>query len=236
VDTTGQARRLDAAERDLRRSLDADSTHAPAWSALSTLLRFRGRFAESDLAARRALDQDAYLDDAAEILQRFYFGSMAQGDYAGAREMCGRGHTQFPVDYRFVECRLTLLREDPSLPPDPDRAWALLAELERLDPAPRARDEGRAYSPLYRRAAVAAVLARAGAKDSARAVVARARAQAAANEDLRIPFLYDEAYVRLLLGDRAGARRLLDEYLAARPSFRAYLARDVLFRDLFAVR
>jgi DNA-binding SARP family transcriptional activator/TolB-like protein len=236
VDTTGQARSLDAAERDLRRSLDADSTHAPGWSALSTLLRFRGRFAESDLAARRALDQDAYLDDAAEILQRFYFAAMAQGDYAGAREMCARAHTHFPPDNRFLECRLTLLREDPSLPPDPNRAWALLAELERLDPASRARDEGRAYSPLYRHAAVAAVLARAGAKDSARAVVARARAQAAAHEDLRIPFLYDEAYVRLLLGDRAGARRLLDEYLAARPSFRAYLARDVLFRDLFAPR
>jgi TolB-like protein len=230
----GQARELGNAEADLRAALAADSTLAPAWSALSLLLRFRGRFAESDLAARRALDQDAYLEDAAEILQRLYFGAMSQGDYAGARPLCARGHTLFPGDWRFVECRLTLLREDPSLPADPARAWFLAAELDRLDPPAAARDAGRPYSPLYRRAAVAAVLARAGAADSARAVLGRLRGQAAASDELRLPLLYDEAYVLLLLGDRAGARRLLDRYLAARPSFRAYVARDVLFRDLFA--
>jgi hypothetical protein len=159
---------------------------------------------------------------------------MPPGDYAGARPLCARGHTQFPGDWRFVECRLTLLREDPSLAADPSRAWSLAAELDRLVPPAAARDAGRPYSPLYRRAAVAAVLARAGAADSARAVLGRLRSQAAATDELRIPLLYDEAYVLLLLGDRAGARRLLDRYLAARPSFRAYVARDVLFRDLFA--
>jgi len=233
-DTTATARRLDGAERDLRAALEADSTLASGWSALSQLLRLRGRLAESDLAARRALAQDAWLDDADDILQRLYFGAMAQGDYAPARALCGQGHAQFPGDWRFVECRLTLLREDPALAPDPAQAWALAAELDRLDPAPRARDEGRAYSPLYRRAAVAAVLARAGARDSARAVLARARAQAGADEELRVPLLYDEAYVSLLLGDRAGARRLLEAYLAVRPTLRSYVARDVLFRDLFA--
>jgi hypothetical protein len=81
---------------------------------------------------------------------------------------------------------------------------------------------------------VAAVLARAGARDSARAVLARARAQAGADEELRVPLLPDEAYVSLLLGDRAGARRLLEGYLAVRPELRSYLARDILFRDLFA--
>jgi TolB-like protein len=234
ADTTGQARRLDGAERDLRAALEADSTLASGWAALSQLLRLRGRFAESDLAARRALAQDAYLDDADEILRRLYFGAMAQGDYAAARGLCGPAHAQFPGVWRFVECRLTLLREDPALAPDAAQAWALAAELDGLDPAPRARDEGRAYSPLFRRAAVAAVLARAGAGDSARAVLARARAQAGADEELRVPLLLDEAYVSLLLGDRAGARRLLEGYLAARPAFRPYLARDILFRDLFA--
>ena len=233
-DTTATTRQLDGAERDLRAALDADSTLASGWSALSQLLRLRGRLAESDLAARRALAQDAWLDDAADILQRLYFGAMAQGDYAPARALCAQGHAQFPGDWRFVECRLTLLREDPALAPDAGQAWALAAELDRLDPAPRARDEGRAYSPLYRRAAVAAVLARAGARDSARAVLARARAQAGADEELRVPLLLDEAYVSLLLGDRARARRLLEGYLAVRPELRSYVARDILFRDLFA--
>jgi len=230
----GQAARLDDAEHDLRAAVDADSTLASGWAALSQLLRLRGRVAESELAARRALAQDAYLEDAADVLQSLYFGAMAQGDYATARGLCAQAHAQFPGDWRFVECRLTLLREDPASRPDPALAWSLAAELDRLDPAAHAREEGRAYSPLYRRAAVAAVLARAGAADSARAVLARTRLQAAPDTELRIPFLLDEAYATLLLGDRAGARRLLDAYLAERPAFRPYLARDVLFRDLLA--
>ena len=230
----GQAARLDDAEHDLRAAVDADSTRASGWAALSQLLRLRGRVAESELAARRALAQDAYLEDAADVLQSLYFGAMTQGDYAAARGLCGRAHAQFPGDWRFVECQLTLLREDPAARPDPALAWALAAELDRLDPAAHARDEGRGYSPLYRRAAVAAVLARAGAADSARAVLARTRLQAAPDTELRIPFLLDEAYATLLLGDPAGARRLVDAYLAERPAFRPYLARDVLFRDLLA--
>jgi DNA-binding SARP family transcriptional activator/TolB-like protein len=233
-DTAGVARRLELAERDLRAAVEADSAGASGWAALSQILRVRGRFAESDLAARRALERDAWLEDANEILVRLYFSAMAQGDYAAARQSCAQGHAQFAGDRRFVECRLTLLREDPALRPDAAQAWALVAELDRLDPPARAREEGRAYSPIFRRAAAAAVLARAGASDSARAVLARARAAASADAELRIPFLLDEAYVTLLLGDRAGARRLLDEYLAARPALRPYVTRDVLFRDLFA--
>ncbi|HEU0298756.1 MAG TPA: hypothetical protein VFR37_04860, partial [Longimicrobium sp.] len=117
---------------------------------------------------------------------------------------------------------------------DPRLAWTLVAELDRMYPAARARDEGFPYEPLYRRMLAAAVLARAGQADSARAVVARLRAQAAADPELRTPLLYDEAYVALFLGDRAGARRLLDRYLAERPAFRASVARDAVFRDLFA--
>jgi DNA-binding SARP family transcriptional activator/TolB-like protein len=233
-DTASQSARLNGAERDLRAAVDADSTLTSGWLGLSVVLRLRGRLAESDLAARRALAQDAWLENADDVLQRLFFGSLAQGDHPGARQACGQGSAQFPGDWRFVECGLVLMREDPALPPDVARAWALAAELDRLDPPARARGEGRAYSPLFRRAAVAAVLARAGQGDSARAVLARVRAQAGADPELRIPLLFDEARVALLLGDRAGARRLLDAYLAEHPSLRPYLARDQLFRDLLA--
>ncbi|MDB4950653.1 MAG: Protein kinase [Gemmatimonadetes bacterium] len=234
ADTAGQRDRLDRAERDLRAAVDADSSLASAWATLSQVLRLRGAFAESDLAARHALAQDAYLDEAPDILQRLYFGAMAQGDYAEAGRLCDRGRAQLPDDWRFVECRLTLLREDPALPPDPALAWRLVAELERLDPAPRARGAGRSYSPLYRRASAAAVLARAGHKDSARAVLARARSDAAGDPDLRVSFWLDDAYVRVLLGERDEARRLLDAYLKVRPTFADYARRDVAFRGLFA--
>lgn len=232
-DTGGQAARLDRAERDLRASVNADPSLASAWATLSQVLRFRGALAESDLAARRALDEDAYLDNAAEILLRLYYAAMAQGDYAQAARECERGGSQLPDDWRFVECRLTLLREDPAQRPDPALAWRLVSRLDRLDPPVRARSAGRAYSALYRRASAAMVLARAGQRDSARAVLARARSEAAADADLRVSFWYDEARVLVLLGERDDARRLLDEYLRVRPTFAGYVRRDPLFRSLF---
>jgi hypothetical protein len=64
-------------------------------------------------------------------------------------------------------------------------------------------------------------------------VAARLRPRAAADPEFRIPLLYDEAYVALLIGDRAGARRLLDAYLAERPALRPSITRDGVFRDLY---
>jgi DNA-binding SARP family transcriptional activator/TolB-like protein len=226
-------RRLDAAERDLRAAVAADPSLARAWGTLSLLLRYRGRFAESDLAARRALAEDAYLEEAPAILQRLFSGALARADYRTAREECERGRRQFPADWRFVECALTLLREDPSRPPDPALAWRLVGELERLDPPARARAEGRPYAPVYRRMVAASVSARAGDADSARAVLARARREVGANAELRLSLAYDEACVRLLLGEKGQARRLLDELVAARPELRSFIRRDPLFRELF---
>ena len=51
--------------------------------------------------------------------------------------------------------------------------------------------------------------------------------------DLRLSLAYDEAYVRLKLGERDAARRLLDGLAAARPPLGPYLRRDPLFRELF---
>lgn len=233
-DTAHQAPLMGAAERDLRAAVEADSTLAPAWLALSLLLRFRGRFADSDLAARRALAQDAWLEDADDILQRLYFGALAQAEYGPAADACDRGRQQFPGDWRFVECRLTLLREDPSRRPDPALAWNLAGTLEAMDPAARARAEGRAYSPVFRLALVAGVLARAGLGDSARAVIGRARSRAGADSEAHVSLLFDEARVMILLGDRSRATQALKTFVARRPALRPYLARDPLFHDLLA--
>jgi hypothetical protein len=124
------------------------------------------------------------------------------------------------------------MREDPARPPDPALAWRLVEQLDRLDSPADARAAGRPYSPVFRRALAAAVLARAGQNDSARAVLARARRDAAADEESRVSFEYDEAAARLLLGERDQARRALDAYLDARPAMRPYLERDPLVRDL----
>jgi hypothetical protein len=192
----------------------------------------RGRLAESDLAARRALAADAFLDDAADIRHRLFFIALWRGDYAQARDACDRGRAQFPADFRFTECALTLLRNDRSRPPDPAAAWRLVAELERLYPPTRARAQNHAYTPIYHRMVAAAVSARAGDADSARAVAARARREVGTNPELGPSLDYDEAWVRVMLGDTAGARALIERAARSQPAFREYLMRDPLVRSL----
>jgi DNA-binding SARP family transcriptional activator/TolB-like protein len=231
---SAQAARTLAAERDLRAAVAIEPERAGAWATLSQLLRAGGRLAEADLTARRALAEDAYLDQAPQIRNQLYLSALLRGDFPAAARECDGARRQFPADWRFVECRLTLMREDPARPPDVEAGWRLVEELDRLDPPSVARAQGRAYSPLYRRALVAALLARAGLGDSARAVLARARASAQGDRESAVALGYDEASVLLLLGDRAGARRALDAYLAARPTLRPFVERDPLFRPLFA--
>ncbi|MFL5540314.1 MAG: BTAD domain-containing putative transcriptional regulator [Longimicrobiaceae bacterium] len=235
-DTARQHARMDSAERELRAAVAAQPSLASAWSSLSQLLRIRGRLAESDLAARRALAEDAYLDDAADIRHRLFFSALWRGDYAQARGECDRGRAEFPADWRFTECRLTLLRNDRALPPDPAAAWRLVAELDRLDPPPRARAEGRGYSPVYRRMVAAAVSARAGDAGRARAVAARARSEVGNDAELGFSLDYDEAWVRLMLGDTAAARGLIGRIVRSRPAMRAYLERDPLVLSLPSAR
>ncbi|MDB4949636.1 MAG: Protein kinase, partial [Gemmatimonadetes bacterium] len=82
------------------------------------------------------------------------------------------------------------------------------------------------------RMVAAAVAARAGQADSARAAIAWARRQVGGDREQGLSLDYDEAAVRMLLGEREVARRLLARYAAGRPALRAFLARDPLFRDL----
>jgi len=233
VDSAGQRGTLDRAEGELRAAVTAEPSLASAWSSLSQLLRYRGRFAESDVAARRALGEDAYLEDADDILHRLFFGALFTGRYAEADSLCARAHARFPADWRFVECRLTLMRSDTSRAADPAAARGVVAALARIDPAERARREGRAYSPIFRQLVAAAVVARAGETDSARAMVAQARVAAGGDADLRLSCAYDEAYVRLMLGERGAARALLDSTLAHRPALRPFALRDPLLRGLY---
>jgi DNA-binding SARP family transcriptional activator/TolB-like protein/tetratricopeptide (TPR) repeat protein len=226
--------RLDRAEEDLRAAVAAEPGLASAWNRLSQVLAFRGQFAESQRAARRALAEDAYLDGADMVLKNLYLGALYTRDYAQARALCDRGRERFPGDWRFLECRLTLLRADTSWPPDPALAERVLAQLDTVDPPERARREGRGYSPLFRQAVAAAVLARAGRADAARALLARARAAAGGDPGLRRALAYDEAYVYLALGQADSARALLEFAVARNPGVRAFAARDPLFQGLLA--
>ena len=225
--------KLALAEADLRRAVDADSTLASAWATLSFLLQVKGSFAEATMAARNALREDPYLANAHEVLVELFFSTLMRADFPQAREWCRRGRTSFPGDWRFVECELTLLRHDIDQPPNPDSAWRLVRELDRLDPPEAAQRTGRlVYHSIYRRIVAATLSARAGDTELARAELTRARRVTARDTSLRLDLAYDEAYLRLVLGQRERAVGMLQNLVVARPVLRPLIARDPLFRQL----
>ena len=227
-----QPQRLREAESDLRTALDQDSSSATAWATLSELLLRKGNFVEADLAAERAVRQDAYLADARQIFERLFYSAVWNGDLPRAAEWCRRGQASFPGYWRFVECELTLLREDVRSKPDADRAWRIVADLERIYTSEQARVDGNKYSRIYWRVVAAAISARAGEHDLARTEMVRARRAATGDSIVSLDLAYDEAYLRLALGERARADSLLRELVRARPGTRALIARDPLFREL----
>jgi serine/threonine-protein kinase len=231
TDSTEQAR-LNLAEADLRTAVGQDSSRANAWATLSSVLIVKGRFAEAAIAAERALREDAYFTGARDILEQLFYTAVWRGDKSSAADWCHRGRVSFPGYWRFIECELTLLREDLDAKPDARRAWALVEELERVYSSEQARAAGNLYTPVYWRVVAAAISARAGRRDVARAELARAIRATESDSTLRLDLLYDEAYLRFVLGERQQAQELLLHLVKARPRLRSALLRDPLFRDL----
>jgi hypothetical protein len=80
----------------------------------------------------------------------------------------------------------------------------------------------------FRRMMVAAILARAGLRDSAMAVIARTEAQRGRRPDAYAA----EAYVRVLLHDRGGAMSRLQRLIASQRADRLWISRSPWYRDL----
>jgi hypothetical protein len=121
---------------------------------------------------------------------------------------------------------------DTSSTETPRTAWKLVAELDRMDPPQNAAAAGRPYDPIFRRMVAAAITARAGGRDSAQAVIRWAHSQVGSDPDLNTDLDYDEAYVRLAMGQPDSTLKLLGRYLAARPAMKSYIARDPVFSRL----
>jgi serine/threonine-protein kinase len=232
VGDAGFDRLLGSAQADLERAVALDSTLATAWGTLGRVRVARGEVAAAEEDARAAFAMDAYLKDAPDILVSLYSGFLISDSLAGSWRWCERGARDYPSDPRFIECRLTLLAEDPSRPPDPRLAWSLVEEGNRLDPPAQALAAGRPYRPAYREMMAAAVEARGGQRDRARAAAARARALLAGDPELLLDFTYEDAYLRLLLGRKDEAVGLLSRYLAARPSLTGLVSRHPRWRAL----
>ena len=226
AEESAEARRLRVgAEADLEAAVAIDPDLASAWAALSRLRRQSGDFAAAKVAAERAYAVDAYLEEAALVLFNLCHTSIELKEFGQAERWCSEGARRFPGDGFFIEPQLVLLASDIEIEPDIERAEVLLeALLDHFSPL-----EAESLEPVYAMYR-AAVLARAGLEDSARAVIRRAREDPTAPGNPSID--YYEANARLRLGEPEEAIRRLASYLEASPGSREYIAKDWWWEDL----
>ncbi len=225
-DPTRAAALLRDAEADLRAAVAISPTNASAWSTLSHLQTQKPDATEAKLDAQRAYEEDAYLTTAPDIVWRLYTTSYDLEDFAGAEQWCAEGRRRFPSNPHFTECRLWLMTP-PTAHPDINRGWTLIDSLHRLSPgdnwAWKERQMKMVVAAAIARAASADTAQRATLGDSARRVLARARATPA--QDPEGELLGMEALVDVFLGDKAAAVQALKKYFAINPSHRALLAK-----------
>jgi len=120
-------------ESDLAAAVRSDPNLASAYSMLSFYYSGLGDEIETALSARRALEADAYLQDADRIFDRLIFAYYNLGELREALEWCEEGYRRFPENPRFTECRLMLMAS-PIGEADIDEAIELLNELQEKTP------------------------------------------------------------------------------------------------------
>ncbi len=198
---------LRQAEADLRLAARTSPRPASAHRRLSELLARQGRLEEALLSGDRAYQEDPYLDDTAITLLRLFEYSLALGRDDEAAGWCAEGGRRFALPY-FQDCALVLMAWSDAALADPDSAEALVERELGAYPGPlRPRLEPRLQALL------AATWARAGRPDTARALLARARA----GGDRSWGVLGTTAGVLSLLGDTTAAVALVDSVLQAMP-------------------
>jgi serine/threonine-protein kinase len=209
------------AERDLRAAVDKNPIQASAWTSLSHLLINKQEPAEAKLAALRAYEADPYLTNANQTLWRLFSTSVDLDDPVEARHWCDEGGRRFAQDPRFAECRFWVgfLKGQK---PDVDSAWLSMQRYVELS-SPNQRE----FWQLRGQMIMAAVLARAGLKDSARSVIIRSRADAGVDPARELAQW--EAVARTILGDKDEAITQLGIWLATNPQQRASMAKDNLW-------
>lgn len=208
---------MDARE-DLEQAVEIDPTLPGAYATLSHLHYYQtGDRTAAVLAARRAYEQDPYLENVEEVVWRLFNGSYDLGQFTQARNWCQVGARRFPADYRFTQCQL-LMMTTPLVDPDPDRAWELHARLDSLAAPAYQRVYGQIFvGGIIGLAALEQGTDRERLRDSANTVLLDARRRATPEIDPHQELLSYEAAVRSLMGQEELAIDLYKRYLAANP-------------------
>jgi serine/threonine-protein kinase len=223
------------AQSDLEKAARLNPAQAGAWATLSHLYNQTKTGVDVSLAARRALDADAYLENADKVLQRIFLASYDLGQFTEAEARCQELVRRFPKDPQSVRCQLWLLTTRLKSP-DVPLAWRLADSLTAMSP-----EETRPFDRLYNSLMVASVLGRASTAggadaarlaDSARAVIRRSKGDAIVDPQGDLALIAAFAYVQL--GDKERAIDEMKGYLAASPARREAFKGDEgwWFRDL----
>ena len=199
---------LDSARTDLVAATTSDPHLARAWSALGSVLQMQGDSAGAIGALRSALAADVYVRDTPRTINQLIVAYLFAGKNDSARTLCTESARTYPRDPTLGPCELTVLGWTGKGTRDVQRTWALVAEMERGGFWPLI--DG--MSPEARFFA-AAVLARSGLGDSARATAAATRRRLTA-AGLPTSNSLGEAYVYVLLGEHAAAVDALERGIA----------------------
>lgn len=207
-----------AAQADFERATELNPQQAGAFASLSHLYYQNGSNVDINLAARRALEADAFLSNADVVLDRLFLSSYDLDQFTDAEKWCAELQRRFPGNFTAPRCGLYLMTMR-SGKPQPDSAWALAERMAALAPATR-----QPLQEMTARQLVAAVLARAGLADSARRVSESSlgTAEVDPTRDLQNA----AAFVSTLVGDTAQAVQRLGVYLSANPRRLAGYALD----------
>ncbi len=203
---------LASAQEDLERAVQIEPGRANTWNVLSIIHAQNLDPIEAKLAARRAYEEDAFLDVADHLVYGLYLSSYDLEQFPDAVSYCREGRERFPEDPRFYDCELWLLASR-ALEPDVERAWALADTIAMLTP-----DQEREWKRLESTLAVGGVLARAGMADSARAVFDLV--QSNPEVDPSGELLTTQAVFRIQMGEQDEAIELIKRYLLSNPEHR----------------
>ena len=194
------------AERELRRATALDLDVARAWEALSTYYFFAGRFEEARRAIAQALHADAFLLSEQGILLMQITANLNLERYADDSRSVPEAPGGIRSSSAFMNCQYIILGWSAADLGSARRAWELGSKAEdQASPAQR--------SDVYRTKLLmtAAVLARAGHRDTAESLLRTFEATRQGAVDLD-GFAADEAYVRLLVGQEDEALALLKTF------------------------
>lgn len=196
------------AERDLRSAIALDPHRALALAGLAMIVSDRGELDEARSYLRAAYEEDAYVEKANEVLATLSLYAFELGEDVEAVRYCGELTRRWPNGLSTVFCNLQLDAWSPARTADVADAWRRVDRVMLEVPVPI-----RALVRAQLEVLAAGVIARAGLGDSARAVLARARAKSPDPELWQL-----EAGVRVQLGEDDAAVKLLRNYAAVRQS------------------